>query len=409
MSTTTTRRLFGARPQPGALLDIAIAAAALAGSLSLLSPHGKIVGTGHGWGDLSLGGIALVAWATLPLMAWRRFPLGVFIVTATASVLLAGLGYSMPVGAARYSVGLMLGPSVALYLLAASRQRDAPWTRRSSAVIIGFLLAHLGATAAARGAFPGSELFHTGLLAAVAWFAGERTRLVRAQIAELKARVEYAEREAERERRLAAAEERARIARDLHDSAGHAINVIAVRAGAARLRYQQDPERSLQALEVIEEVARQTAAEIDQIVGTLRQDGRPNGGVEAPVGLASLDTLIAHHAAAGLDVTLTRTGAPHELGRTSDQAAYRILQEALTNAARHGTGSAMVELAFGDESLALSVANPVPTNGRSRSGGGHGLTGIRERVHLLGGEFDSDDSSAMFRVQARLPYRGRHA
>jgi signal transduction histidine kinase len=215
-------------------------------------------------------------------------------------------------------------------------------------------------------------------------------------------RAERAEREAEGERRLALAEERARIARDLHDAAGHAINVITVRAGAARMR--QDPERSLAALEVIEEVARQTAAEIDAIVGTLRDRSSPNPAADAPLGLASLDTLIASRAAAGLDVTVTSQGLPPPLESATDQAAYRILQEALTNAARHGTGVAQVELAFGKAALELTISNPAPAEGTPRSNGGHGLIGMGERATLLGGTFGAERVNGAFRVRARLPY-----
>jgi signal transduction histidine kinase len=218
-----------------------------------------------------------------------------------------------------------------------------------------------------------------------------------------------AEREAERERLLAAAQERARIARDLHDSAGHAISVIAVRAGAARLRHHQDPDRSLAALEAIEELARQTAAEIDQLVGTLREGGPANEVVEAPPSLASLDTLIARQQAAGLEVTLDTAGAPQALGAAADQAAYRILQEALTNAARHGTGSARIELAFGDAALELTVTNPAPTGGPPRSDGGHGLVGMGERATLLGGNLQAERANGTFRVHARIPYGGHRA
>ncbi len=398
-STATAHRLSAARRSSGALLDVAIAAAALAGSLALLS-HGGIDASRPGSGELDLVGVVLAACSTVPLVAWRRFPLGVFAVTAAASVLLAGLGYPLD---------LMLGPAAAVYLLAASRERETPWTRRTTATVVGLLVAYVGATAAAQGTFPGSELFHTGLAWAVAWFAGERTRLRREQIAELRERALRAEREAERERLLAVAEERARIARDLHDSAGHAINVIAVRAGAARLRHHQAPDRSLPALEVIEEVARQTVEEIDQIVGTLREGGSANGVVEAPPGLASLDTLIAHHAAAGLEVTFDASGAPRSLGGAADQAAYRILQEALTNAARHGAGSARIELAFGDAAVELNVTNPVPARGSPRSGGGHGLIGMRERATLLGGNLDAERSNGAFRILARIPYGGHRA
>lgn len=398
-STATAHRLFAARPSSGAILDVAVAAAALAGSLALLR-HGGIGPSRPGSGELDLVGVVLGACSTVPLIAWRRSPLGVFTVTAAAGALLAGLGHR---------IDLLLGPTAALYLLAASREPQTPWTRRTTVTVVGLLLAYLGASAAAQGTFPGSELLHTGLAWAVAWFAGERTRLRRGQLAELKDRALRAEREAERERLLAAAEERARIARDLHDSAGHAISVIAVRAGAARLRHRQDPDRSLPALEVIEELARQTVEELDQLVGTLREGGSANGVVEAPPGLASLDTLIAHHQAAGLEVTFDASGAPRPLGAAADQAAYRILQEALTNAARHGAGSARVEFGFGDAAVELSVTNPVPARGSPRSGGGHGLIGMRERATLLGGNLDAERANGAFRVRARIPYRGHRA
>jgi signal transduction histidine kinase len=349
---------------------------------------------------LDPNGVLLAACSTLPLVAWRRYPLGVFVVTAVASALLVGLGYPLD---------LALGPAAALYLLAASRQQDTSWTRRTTVIVAGLFVAYLGVAAAAQGTFPGSELLHSGLAWAVAWFAGERTRLRRAHIAELKRRARRTERDAERERLLAAAEERARIARDLHDSAGHAISVIAVRAGAARLRHHQDPDRSLGALEAIENLARQTVNEIDQMVGTLRHGGSGNGGLEAPPGLASLDTLIAHHQAAGLDVTLDASGTQPTLGGAADQATYRILQEALTNAARHGSGSAHVELAFAEAVVELTVTNPVLAHGAPRSSGGHGLIGMRERATLLGGDLDAARANGGFRVHARIPYTGHRA
>jgi signal transduction histidine kinase len=324
----------------------------------------------------------------------------VFAVTGAASVLLAGL---------RYPLDLTLGAAAALYLLAASRGRESAWTRRHTATVAAMFVAYLGATAAVQGTFPGVELLHTGLAWAVAWFAGERTRLRRERFDDLRQRAARAERDAERERLLAAAEERARIARDLHDSAGHAISVIAVRAGAARLRHHQDPDRSLLALEAIEELARQTVDEIDQIVGTLREGGPVSEDVEAPAGLASLDTLIAHHASAGLAVTVDESGARQTLDGAADQAAYRILQEALTNASRHGAGSARVELAFGDEAVQLTVTNPVLAEIPSRSSGGHGLVGMRERAALLGGSLDTERANGVFRVRARIPYGGHRS
>jgi signal transduction histidine kinase len=397
-STATAHRLFAARPSSRVLLDLAIAALASVGTLSQLA-HGGVVPTSPEPSGLDLTGVVLAMSSTAPLIAWRRAPLGVFAVTAATSVLLAGLGYP---------IHLLLGPTAALYLLAASRRQEAPWSRQLTATVVGLLIAYLVAAAAAQAAFPAFELLHTGLAAAGAWFAGERTRLRREQMTELRQRALSAEREAERERLLAVSEERARIARDLHDSAGHAISVIAVRAGAARLRHHQDPDRSLLALTAIEELARHTVEEIDQIVGTLR--GRsPNGRVEAPAGLASLDTLIAHHATTGLKVTVDTIGTVQPLSGVADQAAYRTLQEALTNAARHGAGSAGMTLAFGDEALDLIVTNPVATASAPRPSGGHGLIGMRERITLLGGSLDIRHADGLFHVHARIPYGGHRS
>ena len=396
-STATAHGRVAARPRRASLLDVAIAAAPLVVSLALLSHHGGVGAARGGPRGLDPISVVVAACSTLPLVAWRRSPLGVFALTATAGALLAGLGYR---------IDFLLGPAVALYVLASSRGKDSPWRPRSTVMVVGLFVAYLAASAAAQGAFPGLELLHTGLAWGVAWFAGERTRLRREQIAELRERAVGVEREAERERLLAVAEERARIARDLHDSAGHAISVIAVHAGAGRLRHQQDPARSLRALEAIEELARHTAEDIDHIVGTLREGGSAERVVEAPPGLASLNTLIAHHAAAGLGVTVDATGLPRLLGGAADQAVYRILQEALTNAARHGAGSAHIELAFGDKAVELTVTNPVLADGGPRSSGGHGLIGMHERATLLGGSLEAERANGAFRTRARIPYGG---
>jgi signal transduction histidine kinase len=402
-SAATEHRLVATRLRPGALVDVSIAAAALAGTLLLISRGGiselaaddvaRLGDHREALADLDWPAALLALCASAPLVAWRRSPLAVLTATTAASALLVGLGYPL---------GMPLGAAAALYLFAASRDEGDPWTSRTTAAVLVLFSVFLAAAAAGVGSFPGSELLHGGLAFAVAWFAGERTRLRREHIAELRERAERAEREAEGERRVAIAEERARIARDLHDAAGHAINVITVRAAAARMR--QDPERSLAALKVIEETARQTAAEIDGIVGTLRDWNSSHGVADAPLGLASLDTLIASRAVAGLDVSVASQGAPPPLERATDQAAYRILQEALTNAARHGTGVARVELAFGEAALELTITNPAPREGAPRSNGGHGLIGMRERATLLGGSFNAERINGAFRVRALLPY-----
>lgn len=380
-----------------ALLDAVIAAAALAGTLIQLGAHGGITMTPPGSRALDMTGLLLAALSTAPLILWRHYPLGVFVATAPACAALAGLGYP---------IDLIIGPTVAIYLLAASRAPDSRWPAGTTATILGLLAAYLTAAAVANGAFPGLALLHTALAAGGAWFAGERTRLRREQMATVTERALRAEQSAEQERQLAVAEERARIARDLHDSAGHAISLIAVRAGAARLRHPQEPDRSPAAFAAIEELARQTVTDIDEFVGTLRESESPNGSVDSPVGLASLDTLIAHNGTTGLTVTVDITGETRPLPSVVDQAGYRIISEALTNAARHGTGTARLALTFGDDVLDLTVTNPIRTAGQSRPGGGHGLIGMTERATLLGGHLDSTQADGQFRIHARLPYRG---
>jgi signal transduction histidine kinase len=232
-----------------------------------------------------------------------------------------------------------------------------------------------------------------------AWVFGDRTRLRRERMSELEERARRAEREAERERQLAVAEERTRISRDLHDSAGHAINVILVHAGAARLLSEKDPERSREALQTIESVGRETLREIDQLVHALREDD--GAVVEPPAGLAALESLVQRHRDAGLDVDLSVTGS-HPLAPAVNRAAYRIIQESLTNALRHGDGAAHVTAAYGDEALDLSVTNPAPGDGATSAG--HGLVGMYERASLVGGTLEAGSVDGTFRVRARLPY-----
>jgi signal transduction histidine kinase len=376
------------RLTPETRTDAAIAVGALAGSVVLLI-HG--LGSPQPRSQLDWPSGLLAAGATLPLAFWRRSPLAVFIITALVSTVASAVGYALHIP---------LGPAAALYLLAASREDRMPWNRGMTATVVALFFTYLIASAVAGAGFPWLPLIFTGLTWAVAWFAGERTRLRRREISELKER-------AVQERRLAVAEERARIARDLHDSAGHAINVIAVRAGAARLRHREDPQRSLAALGAIEDVARQTAADIDRIVHALREGDSASTGPLAPPGLASLDALIGRHSQAGLIVEVRRNGSQRPLEPSVDQAAYRILQEGLTNAARHGCGPVRIELDFDETDLGLAMTNPTRNGAHHSEREGHGLIGMRERAARLGGTLEFARSAGVFEVRGRIPYRGR--
>jgi signal transduction histidine kinase len=376
------------------LFDAGIAAIVFALSLALLAARGDSAPDAR---NLDALGVLLAALSSLPLVARRRAPLAVFAVTAAASALLNGLGYPP---------GPPLGPTVALYFLALSPERTRAPRWLIALVVIGLYVIHAGASGLAEDEFPTVPLLFGALVWGGAWVIGDRVRQRRARIVELEERALRAEREAERERRLAAAEERTRIARDLHDSAGHAINVILVQAGAARLLQKENPERSREALQTIEEVARETLGEIDQLVAALREDDLredADGRVEPPLGLAALDMLTARHRSAGLSVSVRERGSRRPLPPALDQAAYRILQEALTNAARHGDGSAEVEISFESSLLELGISNPIRLE-RVPGEAGHGLVGMRERAALLGGSVEAGASNGVFRVRARLPY-----
>lgn len=376
------------------LVDAGIAVAAFAGSLAVF-----VARSNEGAGSRSLDALAVVllALASLPLFFRRRAPLTVFVATAGASALLNGLGYPP---------GPPLGPTVALYFLAMSPGKTRSARLLTGTVVAAMTVVHAGAVGIAEDGFPAAPLLFGALVWGGAWVVGDRVRLRRQRIADLEERARRAEREADRERRLAAAQERTRIARDLHDSAGHAINVILVQAGAARLLGEQDPERSRAAIETIEEVARETLGEIDQLVGALREDdptARDGSAVEPPPGLAALEALAERHRSSGLDVSIETRGTRRALPPGVDQAAYRILQEGLTNAARHGDGRVDVEIDFCDGALELAVENATGSS-ETPSGPGHGIVGMRERVALLGGTLEASRANSVFRIRARLPY-----
>lgn len=367
--------------------DAALALAAFAATLGLLVAGGPDAPRG-----LDAAEVALAALASLPLAARRRSAMAVFVVTGLATVALRVIAEP---------AGPPVGPTIALFFLAARRDASRAQTRLAIAVAVAILIAHVVAVGVHDGVFPGTAIAFGVLVWGGAWLAGDRARLRQERMAELEQRALRAEREAERERRLATAEERTRIARDLHDSAGHAINVILVHAGLGRVRATDDPQ-ARETFATIEAVARDTVADIDQLVAALRDDAA-GPGVEPPAGLAALDALADRHRVAGLDVTVDVHGEQRPLAPSVDRGAYRIVQEALTNAARHGDGHAGVDLAFAPDALEITVDNPVGAGAPARPGGGHGIAGMRERAALLGGSVEAGRRDGRFCVRARLP------
>jgi signal transduction histidine kinase len=351
-------------------VDAAIALAALAITLVTIARDD---------GPVSAAGIALAVVSALPLVARRRAPLAAFVVMGVASVAVNLLGYELSIG---------VGPTIMLWFLAVDPVRRRPWL--TGALVTVIFLAQVVADLRDGTWTP---LPFPLIIWLVVWRAGELVRTARAE------RAVALEERFDEGRRLAAAQERTRIARDLHDSAGHAINVILVQAGAARLLSERDPAAATRALQTIEDVARETIDEIDRMVGVLRDEETP----AAPRGLAALEALAERHRAGGLDVTVALVGAPRPLPAATDRAAYGILREALTNAARHGAGTVTVEVEHGAGGVRLAVVNPVPPRWTAGPDG-HGIAGMRERAALVGGRLTAGaDGGGEFRVRAELP------
>jgi signal transduction histidine kinase len=307
-STARTPRFARAHP----FSDLIVAAVAFGLTLALL-------GAG---GDASRGldplGVVLAAITCFPLLARRRAPLAVFALTTAASATLNALGYPH---------GPPFGPTAALFFVAGDERTPAR-LRQTAGIVLGLYAIHVGATAIDHHGFPTVPALAGIVVWGGAWIIGDQLRQRRQRLADLAERARRNEREMERERRLAAAEERTRIARDLHDSAAHAINVILVQAGAARLLQRRDPEAVGSALTTIEDVARETIGDIDQLIRGLR-DSRDTSSteraIEPPTGLTAIETLAERHRAAGDAVKITIDGHPRALAPGVDQAAYRIL------------------------------------------------------------------------------------
>ena len=372
--------------------DAMVAAVAFTLTLALVA-HGS--GGARSLDALSVG---LAVIACLPLLGHRRWPLGVFVVCTVASATLEGVGYEL---------GPPFGPTVALFYLAADR-RTPDRMRQVAATVVALGAIHVGVAAVTTSGFPTIPILGAIVVWGGAWIVGDQLRQRGQRLADLRERAQRSERETARERRLAVAEERNRIARDLHDSAAHAINVILVQAGGARLLQDRDPSAVSAALSTIEDVARETVAEIDRLIHGLRttdESEQTTEQVELPTGLASMPALVERHHAAGMTLDMQIAGCPRPLAPGLDQAAYRILQESLTNAARHGTGPVEVTIAYSQRQLELTISNGTTGNGTGDARPpGYGILGMRERTALLGGSLHASACDGRFQVTARLPY-----
>jgi len=219
----------------------------------------------------------------------------------------------------------------------------------------------------------------------------------------LEARAARLEREREENARAAVAAERARIARELHDMVAHAVSVIVVKAEAADAVLDRQPEIAHAQLAAIQRTGRQAIAEMGRLLGMLRQDGAANELAPQP-SLDQLDALLEQIRSAGLPTEIQVHGEPRPLAPSVDLAAYRLVQEALTNALKHAgpAATATVDVGYTHDTVAIEVGD----TGRGSNGtdGGHGLIGMRERVALYGGTLKTGPRpGGGFCVAATLP------
>jgi signal transduction histidine kinase len=341
--------------------------------------------------SLTVAGVALLLAQCVPLVWRRRAPLAVMLV-----VVAAGVAYGI---AELPDPAVLFGPTLAVYTLAAHCPRSVtvPWG--IAGVVVGAL-----ALAVSRDA-DAADVAVTYFVFVTAWVAGDTVRGQRERVALMDA-------QREEEARRAVADERVRIARDLHDVVAHHLSVIVVQAEAAQEVLAARPERAGQAMATVADTARSALGELRRVLGVLRSegdDGADGDGGRAPQpDLDAVDDLVASVRQAGLTVAVRTEGEPRAVGGVVGVAAYRVVQEALTNVLRHAAARrAEVALDYGPDALVVTVSD----DGRGTPGpsgadrpAGHGLAGMQERVTILGGSLDAGPrAEGGFAVRARLP------
>ncbi len=335
---------------------------------------------------------------TLPLAFRRIRPIPVLFIVAGSFMIDRGLDYPSSIAVAG--------------VLFAFHSLGSELPRRQS-LVIGLGAAGVLTLFTLSGvAYNESVDFGTVLLVLVGsvlpLFLGREVHERRRYLTELEERTKLLERDREERARRAVREERARIARELHDVVAHEMTVMTIQAAAASRVLDRDPDKAAEALTAIEEAGHDALAEMRRLLGLLRTEEQTATRSPQP-GLARLDGLVEQMAEAGLSIDVVIAGTPRPLPAGIDLSAYRIIQESLTNTLKHGGPAvrAKVQLEFADRELGLEVTD----DGRgaaealaTQDGGGHGLLGMQERVALLGGEFSSGPrSGGGYKVTARIP------
>jgi signal transduction histidine kinase len=336
---------------------------------------------------------AVVAGAAL---FWRRrYPIPVALVIVVATIVQAASGVSL-----HTSVAPVAGIFFASWSIGAYETR--PRAVLGLTILIGGVWLATGIDAFnGTDNYSGTDVPWIGLLIATPGVLGiafgARTRSLHA--AEARAT------QLELERREAIAEERSRIARELHDVIAHSVSVMTVQAGAAEAMLAHDPARALEPVRAVQETGRQALVEMKRLVGMLREHDDELGLAPQP-SLRDVDRLAQQIRDAGLPVEVRIEGEPRPLPIGVDLSAYRVVQEALTNALKHaGRASATVTVRYGERDVAIEVDDD--GSGGEPNGTGHGLIGMRERIGVFGGTFDAGPrEGGGFVVRALLPLEG---
>lgn len=326
------------------------------------------------------------------VLPWRRrWPLAVLV------VLLALFGAAAATGILSPGIGVAVG--VAMYQVTLRNSRRRALIVAACAIVAVMLLSLL----AAIGSVYDPRALQFGLIVAFSTALGDATRSRRAYIDAITERAVQS-RESEAQRRVS--EERLRIARDLHDAVAHQIAVISLNAGVATSVIDERPEKARESLATIRGAARTVLHEIGDLMSMLRavdgDDQRPS----PQTGTDGLDELLAQFASTGLEVTSRIEGDLERASGAAGLVAYRVIQEALTNAHKHGSeGRAHLLLRIDDEELTITVTNPFDPSQRGGDGmrTGLGLIGLRERVASVRGQVDAGASPGGWKVTATLP------
>ncbi|MEU0911739.1 sensor histidine kinase [Streptomyces althioticus] len=397
--STLTRARCRARAHPAAVdtvLAVGVLLCMVAGSF--VEPHDP---DGVSWGLRTPDPLSLVLMTlgAAALVFRRRAPRTVLGVTGGLSVV------ESVTGDPRTPVAMCA--VIALYTVAASTDRPTTWR-------LGLLtMTVLTGAAMAAGPLPWYAQENLAILAwtGIGATAGDAVRSRRAFVQAIRERAERAERTREEEARRRVAEERLRIARDLHDVVAHHIALVNVQAGVAAHVMDKRPDQAKEALAHVREASRHALGELRATVGLLRQSGDPEAPTEPAPGLDRLDELAATFRNAGLRVEVARADQGTELPAAVDLAAYRIIQEALTNVQKHaGTGArAEVSVVRVGPHIEVTVLDDGNDDGHHPApGGGHGLLGMRERVTALRGTLTTGPRyGGGFRVHAILPVEPR--